>query len=188
MVNFAGFQKSAEISSHLKDRAAKAQYCTDMEEHLCHKKALRGYNLAIAFAPPNSAELALALEKRVDILLRLGHPHLAQLDIHAVAGNPAYPLKSMKTAQKLIGLQTRCSNEIHLRAGKKCPSLRTRSRETRFVENNFYHLQSKNAMVENVSEFCDIDYDPHCGRRIIVTRDVDPGTELATTKIKSLQF
>lgn len=132
--------------------------------------------MAIAFAPPDSAEITLALEKRASLLLQLGYPELAQFDIHAVASNPAYPLKSMKSAQKLIDLQTRCSALVHSRS-KKAQTIR-RNVEARFVENNFYHIRSRNSRVENVSECCNIDYDPYCGRRIVVTRNVEPGKHI----------
>ncbi|XP_021944915.1 SET and MYND domain-containing protein 4 [Folsomia candida] len=170
------FQKCPIISTYLRELAFKQQFSTEQDETKSQQKALRGYNLAIAFAPPDSAEITLALEKRASLLLQLGYPELAQFDIHAVASNPAYPLKSMKSAQKLIDLQTRCSALVHSRS-KKAQTIR-RNVEARFVENNFYHIRSRNSRVENVSECCNIDYDPYCGRRIVVTRNVEPGEVL----------
>ncbi len=116
----------------------------------------------------------MALEKRAALLLHLGQGALAQWDITAVAGNPSYPLKSLKSAHKLIDLQNRVSALAHKKI-KASNNIPRNLLERRFVERNFYSLACKNGKVENVSDFCDINYHPDCGRRIVVTRNVEPG-------------
>jgi hypothetical protein len=89
----------------LRDRANKWLYSCE-EDAL--EKALRGCNLALAFAPgDNSMETAIALEKRAEVLLKLEEPELAQIDIRTAAKNTSYPMKS---AQKLIDLQARVTS------------------------------------------------------------------------------
>jgi len=103
-MHFIGFSKSSELSSALRERATKWSFSNEPENL---EKALRGYNLALAFAPPNSLECSLALEKRAELLLQLLEPNLAHEDIQATSRIASYP---QQYRQKLISLQARVTS------------------------------------------------------------------------------
>jgi hypothetical protein len=48
----------------------------------------------------------------------------------------------------------------------------------KFAKSQLYTLPSKNSTVGGMSNCADIDYQPHCGRRVVATREVKPGKEL----------
>lgn len=161
---FSGFQKCAKIASSLRDKGNQAYLAENYE------KALRAYNLAVAFARPGEPELALAYEKRADLFLTLNEPDLAQRDINLAAVN-AYPKKS---TQKLIELQNRCA-VVANRKNAIIGNNKAVNDARRFCQDKFFRLKTPHPKIQNVEEFVEIDYRNECGRRVIVTKDVPAG-------------
>lgn len=165
--NSLGFQKSSEMSEKLREKANSA-YKTGK-----YNIALRGYNLAIMFAPINGEELGLAYGNRSALFVQMKDPYSGLCDIEQ-ALSCSYP-ELLKN--KLLDRQRKCNHLILQKEESNEEKLKNDSKINgrRYCEENVLRLKNANPSIPNAEDFVTIDYAKERGRRLIVNRTVSAG-------------
>lgn len=161
----SGFQKSIATSTKLREKANEA-YKTGK-----YSKALRGYNLAIMFAPINSEELGLAHGNRSALFLQINEPHSTLKDIELALNCP----HSDNLKCKLLDRRRKSNDLISRKCSDWDVKNQSRSIGRKYCEEHVLRLKSHNPSVTNAEEFVTIDYTKERGRRLVVSKNIPAG-------------
>ncbi|XP_037031831.1 SET and MYND domain-containing protein 4-like [Bradysia coprophila] len=170
-VYFERFSKSIDSSLRLRERANLAY------KNGRYNEALRGYTLAIMFAPMNSEELGLAYGNRSALFVQMKEHHSALQDIKLALACP-YP-ESLKN--KLLDRQKKC-NDLIIRNDNTRLKSEKNSIGKKYCDENVLRLKTPNPFVTNAEEFVTINYTKERGRRLVVNRNIAAGTVLVFEK------
>lgn len=193
--------KCNEKSSKLRAEANKLFTSTDDPKIL--GKALELYTRSIAYALPNSQELALSFANRSAVLLALNYPEESILNIERALQLNNYPEKSKP---KLLIRQAECYSKLATKSYTEAKCWLSKVVESRdksaklmieqlkdypsTLENGRFYdeeclvpeLESPSSKYPCASDAIDVAYSDFFGRHIIATRDIDVGELLIVEK------
>ncbi len=160
-----GFQKSGELSTKLREKANAEYKIGNL------KNAMRGYNLALMFAPCKSQELGIAFANRSALLVQLKRYNAALNDLensfHFIPDN----LKD-KLEQRRMKCQTASCENISAEQEKESDLIK---KGNEYFYNTFFKLKNPNPNIPNAENWVKIDYKEDRGRFIVATETVPAG-------------
>ena len=141
------------------------------------KRSLEYFSLAVMFAPDGDEELGMAYANRSAVLVELGAPEDALVDMDLAVSNKypesLYPRleKRKKRCQEMIrqkkeatgaeaGLKRRVEQEIA---------------ERRKIREEMINIENPNPMMPAAASFVQIKYEEGMGRKLTVTEDIPAG-------------
>jgi len=161
---FTGFEKSEQKSELLREAGNEYAKCGFLQ------KTLHAYNLALAFAPPDSAALSLAYGNRSVILSRFKNRASESLkDIERAMSTGNYPADKIKflvdRKSKLVDsiLEEHSSKEKHEDGLED------------FCKDKIFRLDSANPEIPDAADYVQISSDTMCGRKLMCTKHEEPG-------------
>jgi len=197
---FEGFQKSKAVSSALREAGNTAYKAGDVSN------ALRGYNLALSFAPNETEELSLVYGNRAAVFLQLEMPNEALRDVEEALKFSGHCEKVQERLQERKVKCQRLLQKGQKEGGKKededvfknlfASEDQEEGRE--FCEkkllqvNNNQSSQSagggsnNGGVLKGAADFVKVVYSPECGRRLVVTQDVPAGNKCHFRKLKEI--
>jgi hypothetical protein len=131
-------------------------------------KALRGYNLAITFAPQESPELGLGFGNRSALFLHMKEHKLAVEDIR-LALSHKFP---SHLTDKLLQRRDKCEK---LLAEENTEKLDDHEESKRYCEENYFRLKSPHKNIPNAEDWVEITLEADRGRKLVATKDVPAG-------------
>ena len=156
------YSKNSSTSIQLRERSNKYY------EQKYFQRAIRGYNLAILFAPIGTTELGLAYANRSAVFLELNQYDQCLRDIELAVKN-GYP---QHLKPKLVERQLKCETKSNLERD----IMKTEYTEVKeYCDTKLFRLSSPNPKIPSAEDFISISIHKERGRELITTRAVPPG-------------